>query len=196
MKKVLNVGGHTKVIPLPNYYAGYEHLLLDIDPKGSPDILCDARTLATLEADQFDAVYCSHNLEHYYHHEVRMVLAGFLHVIKDDGFVDIRVPDIGEVMKTCISQGLDIEDALYQSPAGPMTVLDLIYGWSAEIEESGQDFFAHKTGFTPKSLIKALTGAGFVEIYSASASFEVRALAFKQSPGPALRAVLGLPDRQ
>jgi hypothetical protein len=36
----LNVGGNSEAIPLPARYAGFEHLLLDIDPKGSPDILC------------------------------------------------------------------------------------------------------------------------------------------------------------
>jgi hypothetical protein len=29
-----------------------------------PDIVCDARELTTLEEGLFDAVYCSHNLEH------------------------------------------------------------------------------------------------------------------------------------
>ena len=47
MKKVLNVGGNNKSIALPPHYAGFEHLLLDIDPAGSPDIVCDARELTT-----------------------------------------------------------------------------------------------------------------------------------------------------
>ena len=64
MKKVLNVGGNNKAIALPPQYADFDHLLLDIDPKGAPDIVCDARQLTTLAASQFDAVYCSHNLEH------------------------------------------------------------------------------------------------------------------------------------
>jgi len=59
MKKVLNVGGNSKAIPLPPEYAGWDHLLLDIDPKGNPDVVCDARELMTLPAAQFDAVYCS-----------------------------------------------------------------------------------------------------------------------------------------
>jgi hypothetical protein len=56
MKKVLNVGGNSKAIPLPPQYAGFEHLLLDIDPKGQPDVLCDARELSSLEHDQFDMI--------------------------------------------------------------------------------------------------------------------------------------------
>jgi hypothetical protein len=83
VKRVLNVGGHDKRIPLPPQYAGFEQLLLDIDPAVAPDILCDARELSKLESGQFDAVYCAHNLEHYYRHDVPKVLAGFLHVFKD-----------------------------------------------------------------------------------------------------------------
>lgn len=83
-RSVLNVGGNSKAIPLPPQYAGFEHLLLDIDPTGKPDVVCDARALTTLAPGRFDAVYCSHNLEHYLGHEVAYVLAGFLHVLKDE----------------------------------------------------------------------------------------------------------------
>lgn len=193
MKKVLNVGGNSKAIPLPPQYAGFEHLLLDIDPKVSPDIVCDARELTSLDAGDFDAVYCAHNLEHYYRHDVRRVLAGFLHVLKDGGFAHIRVPDIQEVMRVTIERGLDIDDVLYEAPRGPIMVLDVLYGYSVEIERSGQDFFAHKTGFTHKSLVKALKGAGFSKVYAATGNLQVAALAFKGQPDEATLALFGLP---
>ena len=63
--RVLNVGGGSKDIPLPPHYAGWEHVLMDIDPKGQPDLVCDARELPALPAGQYDAIFCSHNLEHY-----------------------------------------------------------------------------------------------------------------------------------
>ncbi len=193
MKKVLNVGGNTKEIPLPPQYAEFEHLLLDIDPKGSPDIVCDARTLKTLDGKQFDAIYCSHNLEHYYRHDVKNVLSGFLHVLKDGGFAEIIVPDIHEVMRVTIERGLDIDDVLYTSPAGPIMVSDVIYGYSVEIERSGQDFFAHKTGFTKKSLIEAVRNAGFEKIFCGAGDLEISALAFKGTPDQATLALFGIP---
>lgn len=192
MRRVLNVGGNSKAIPLPPQYGGFEHLLLDIDPKGSPDIVCDARRLTTLAAGQFDAVYCSHNLEHYYRHEVQGVLAGFLHVLKDGGFAHVRVPDLEEVMRVTLERGLDIDDVLYQSPAGPIMVVDVLYGWGVEIERSGEPFFAHKTGFTQKSLAKALAKAGFSRIYGGVGGFEINAVAFKGTPDPAARELFGL----
>jgi predicted SAM-dependent methyltransferase len=192
--RVLNVGGNSKAIPIPKHYDGWAHLLLDIDPTGEPDIVCDARTMTELPAAQFDAVYCSHNLEHYYRHDGRRVLQGFRHVLKPHGFAEIRVPDILEVMKTCIEGNLDIDDFLYQSPAGPIRVHDVIYGWGKEIEESGQDFFAHKAGFTAKSLTRFLEEAGFAPAFIAErlGQYEIRALAFKQAPTEHQRRLLGL----
>jgi len=193
-KKVLNVGGNNRQIALPPQYADFEHLLLDIDPKGSPDIVCDARELTRLDVGQFDAVYCSHNLEHYYRHDVPRVLAGFLHVLKDGGFAHIRVPDIAEVMRVTIERGLDIDDVLYQSASGPIKVLDVLYGYGVEIEQSGQDFYAHKTGFTEKSLTTAVHRAGFSKWYSAVGNLEINVVAFKGMPDPAAQALFDIRD--
>ena len=194
MKRVLNVGGNSKAIPLPPQYAGWEHHLLDIDPTGRPDIVCDARELATLEPGQYDAIYCSHNLEHYYRHDVARVLAGFRHVLRPDGFAHIRVPDMGEVMRRVVDESLDIEDTLYQSGLGPITVLDVIYGYGRQIESSGCEFFAHKTGFTKKSLTQALVRGGFTHVFASAASLEVAAYAFKQKPGELVLRSLGVAE--
>jgi len=193
MRKVLNVGGNSKDIPLPENYQGWESVLLDIDPRGKPDVLCDARALATLPGAAYDAVYCSHNLEHYYRHEVPKVLAGFRHVLNLQGFAHIRVPDMGEVMRQVVQKSMDIDDVLYQSPAGPITVRDVFYGYGLEIERSGNDFFAHKTGFTQKSLVRMLEGCGFPVVFSTTGNLEVVALAFKQKPDEYARRLFGLP---
>ena len=194
VKRVLNVGGHDKSIPLPRQYADFEQILLDLDPAVGPDILCDARELSKLEPRQFDAVYCAHNLEHYYRHEVSGVLAGFLHILKEEGFAQIIVPDIGEVMRIVAARNLDLEDVLYQSPAGPILVLDVLWGWSAQIQRSGQSFFAHKTGFTERSLVASVQRSGFSKTYSMAGNLEVNVLAFRRMPDGATRALFGLPD--
>ncbi len=193
-RSVLNVGGGSKQIPIPEHYAGWTHLLLDVDPSGKPDIVCDARSLGTLQGEQFDAIYCSHNLEHYYKHDGATVLRGFLHLLKPDGFAEIRVPDLKCVMKRCVETGMDIEDVLYQSGAGPITVRDVIYGWGKQIESSGVDFYAHKTGFTRASLAAALDAAGFghVLVIERHEAFELCALAFKSQPTAQHRSLLGL----
>ena len=194
MRKLLNVGGNSKEIPLPPQYRGFDHVLLDIDPQVLPDIVCDARELHTLQEAQFDAIYCSHNLEHYYRHDVSKVLSGFLHVLKSGGFAHITVPDIHQVMRATIDRGLDIDDVLYESVAGQITVLDVLYGYSAEIERSGKEFFAHKTGFTQKSLATALKRAGFSKGYGMIGNLVVSTLSFKDEPDPEILTLFGIPN--
>ncbi len=194
-KKVLNVGGNSKDIPIPDFYDGWVHHLLDIDPKGNPDIVCDARELFDMPKleNQYDSIYCSHNLEHYYSHDAIKVLRGFNHVLKKDGFVNIRVPDIQAVMQHVVHNNMDINDTLYQAPSGPIMVKDVLYGWGRQIEESGCDFFAHKTGFTVKSLISVLSETGFTYAFSGTANFEIIVFAFKESPDKKRLKSLKLP---
>lgn len=193
--RVLNVGGNSKEIPIPPHFDHWRHDLLDIDPRGKPDLLCDARELATQAAAIYDAIYCSHNLEHYLHHDSKRVLLGFLHVLKDSGFADIRVPDIGQLMRHCTAQNMDLDDVLYTSPAGPIMVRDVLWGFGAMIVKSGNDFYAHKTGFTRKSLTRILEDAGFAEVFideEGAATFEIRAIAFKHAGANPHKAALGI----
>ena len=143
---------------------------------------------------QFDALYCSHNLEHYYKHEGMKVLRGFLHVLKPGGFAEIRVPDLKTVMKHVVAAEMDVEGTMYVVAGVPITVRDVIYGWGKQIEESGVDFYAHKTGFTPSALTAVLEQSGFAHVFVAvwAEAFEVRALAFKTEPTAAQRRLLGL----
>lgn len=194
MRKVLNVGGNRKEGYFPAEYSGWEHVLLDIDPACEPDVLCDARELSSMPGAVYDSVYCSHNLEHYHHHEVSKVLAGFIHVLKPDGFAHIRVPDLGQVMQAMVQRNLDIEDVLYVAPSGPITVRDAIYGYGTEIERSGNDFFSHKTGFTEKSLISILHRAGFTHVFAGSGNLEVEAWAFVNRPSEYAAKLLNLPE--
>lgn len=190
--RVLNVGGGSKQIPIPNWYRGWEQLLLDVDPATGADLVLDARQLTALPGGQFDAVYCSHNLEHYYQHDVGKVLAGFLHVLKPAGFAEIHVPDMQRVMQYCVAHDSDIHGILYESAGGPITVHDVIYGWGRQIAASGVDYYAHKTGFTPHSLREVLLVAGFAEVWvrSPTKDFAVAALAFKQASSATQRAML------
>ena len=194
LRSVLNVGGGSKEIPIPEHYRDWRQLLLDIDSKGKPDIVSDARELTSLAAERFDAVYCSHNLEHYFKHDGVRVLRGFLHVLKATGFAEIRVPDLHCVIRHVVEKRMEIEDILYVSPGGPISVRDVIYGWGRQIELSGVDFYAHKTGFTAKSLLATLEAAGFARVFVQEKpdAFEIRAVAFKAEPSPPDLALLGV----
>ncbi|MBF0125160.1 MAG: methyltransferase domain-containing protein [Magnetococcales bacterium] len=195
MRKVLNVGGNSKDVPIPPHYADWQHILLDIDPAGNPDVICDARELLSLPGSEYDSIYCSHNLEHYYQHDVEKVLKGFMHLLKPSGFAFIRVPDMGVLMRKVAEDDLDLDDKL--SPG--ISVRGFIYG---TIEPGGSDFWTHKTGFTRKTLSLALQAAGFpwvavfggnLSIHYTSSGMEIVAFAFKEQPDEYTSKLLDLP---
>ena len=123
------------------------------------------------------------------------MLHGFLHVLKPDGFAEIRVPDLRAVMQKVVRGNLELNDVLYQSPVGPISVLDILYGLAQEIETSGSDFQQHKAGFTPQLLGQTLENAGFAAIFvfASPDAYECRALAFRNGPTPYHHQLLKLP---
>lgn len=180
--KVLDVGGNNKKLQLPPFFAGWEHLLLDIRPGPDVDFVADARELQRLPAASFDGIFCSHNLEHYYEHDVPKVLAGFLHVLKPGSVVYLVVPDIQNVLTKMVQLRQEPDDVLYVSPVGPVRYCDVIFGFAREIASSGDDHYAHKIGFSPKLLDKTLQRAGYDwrMVRAVPENYEIHALAARQ----------------
>ena len=192
-RRVLNVGGQSRGIQLPGPYATFEQVLLDLDPSVGADIVLDVRELTSLSPQQFDAVYCSHNLEHVRQHEVPVVLAGFRHVLKPGGLAHIIVPDLQELMLACVQQGIDLDGLLYESPMGPITPLDVLYGHGGMIAQSGQDYYAHRTGFSRRTLANVVEASGLGPMFCQQGNLELNLITFNGDPDPELAALFGLP---
>lgn len=178
LKKLLNIGGGSKSIPLPAGYEEYEHVLLDISPGPDVDIVCDARELNKF-GFLFDVIYCAHNLEHYSENDARFILRAMWCALKVGGLVDIIVPNIVYFINQMQLCKHDIEDIAYTSPAGPIRYIDILYGYQQAIEKN--PFMKHSYGFTPKSLENALIKAGFenVRVFVSVDQSEIRAAGFK-----------------
>lgn len=134
---------------------------MDIDPRNTPDFvqsICDMR--GVVEDGSFDAVWSSHCIEHLHDHEVLMALREFKRILREDGFAIVTCPNMDAIAKLLVSE--DIESVAYLSPAGPIKLLDMIFGHSRSIE-AGQTFMTHKTGFTADRLGRLATSAGFAE---------------------------------
>lgn len=191
-KKVLNVGGNNKNTSIPSRYKGWDHVLLDLDLSGEPDLHMDAVDMIELEPEQFDAVYCSQNLEHYYRADIDIVLQGMHHVLKVDGFVEISVPDFEKLIKEVYERKLDIDDTLYEVDLGPITVHDFIFGYEFTKDPIGRELCLHKTAFTQKSLEGFLKKNGFPYVYAANESMEIGMVGFKMKPGSFAREAFGI----
>ena len=140
----------------------------------------------------YDAVYCSHNLEHFHRRDAAKVVRGFRHVLKPEGFVHALVPDLGALFQLVVREKLDVDDQLYVSTAGPIRVRDVIYGFSPMVESSGNDFYLHKTGYTAKSLAALFTANGFPHAFVGSADpVQLIGMFFIQAPNAQTRAMFG-----
>lgn len=190
--KVLNVGGGPSR-QLPPLYEGWDQHLLDIDPNVNPDVCCDAKQMTKhVKPATYDAVFCSHNLEHFYKHEVPTVLNGFLHVLKPRGFVQIAVPNMMAVFEALVHGAKDIDDTWYKAGENPISFHDVIYGWGKQVAQ-GNVYYSHKTGFTEQSLAKALSKARFVKVLTAAdEAGNLHAYAFKNRPDKALLKLVGV----
>lgn len=164
-KTILHVGpGHRQSgakLPTAFLTPAWNEIRLDIDPANEPDILGSMLDMSAVESGSVDAIYSAHNIEHVYVHEVPAVLGEFLRVLKPDGFAVITCPDLQTVCALVAQDKLT--DAAYQSQAGAITPLDILYG-HGEALAHGHFYMAHKCGFTEKTLTAALLAAGFRSI--------------------------------
>lgn len=181
MRKVLHVGCGLATIDKmpPGFRDGtWQEVRFDIDPDVRPDIVGTITDMAGVADGSVDAVYSSHNIEHVYAYEVQGVLAEFRRVLKPGGFAVITCPDI-EVVARHIAEGR-LGEPLYQSPSGPITPLDILYGHGDSLAQ-GFHYMAHKTGFSARTLSDHVKRAGFPILAARSrpASLDVWLIASK-----------------
>lgn len=181
MKKLLHVGcGPQNKDNLKGFNSGeWEEIRFDIDENVKPDIKGTLIDMSLVETASIDAIYSSHNIEHLYSYEVPLALSEFYRVLKPEGIVVITCPDLESVCKSITEIGLT--DVLYNSPAGPISPIDILYGHRGFIS-NGNEYMAHKCGFTYKSLSDAFFTTGFSGVYGGSrpTNFDLWLVAFKQ----------------
>jgi hypothetical protein len=163
-KRVLHVGcGSNRPGKLhPSFNAdGWQEIRLDIDAEVQPDIVACITDMRQVAEASVEAIWSSHNLEHLYAHEVPLALKEFWRVLKPDGFVLITLPDL-QAAAEYVARG-QLEEVIYVSPAGPVSALDMCYGFRPALA-TGNRFMAHKTGFTAATLRQKLVDRGFVDV--------------------------------
>ncbi len=159
---------------------GWFELRCDINPAAKPHIIADMKHLPMLPDYSVDAVWNSHTIEHVYAHEVAATLNEWFRVTKEDGEILMTLPDLQSVAAH-IAEG-KLEDALYTSPAGPISALDVVYGYGKDIE-AGNVYMAHRTGFTAETLGRKLLDCGYHDVVVSVKGFDLWAQGKKPKAG-------------
>lgn len=181
MKLVLDIGSgpsnnsHSRL--RQSVFPDWKAVRYDIDPTTKPDIVGSIVELGkSTKPQSFDAIWSSHVLEHLETHRVQSALDGCRRALRNDGFAIITCPDLMQIAKLIVAgRG---EGAIYNSPAGPITCLDMLFGHNASIA-AGRTYMAHRTAFVPDSLTKRMIEAGFAEVWTAEGrSYDIWAIGF------------------
>ena len=178
-KKVLHVGcgmPNPKKLHATFRSGEWQEIRLDVDPEVRPDIVCDMLDMSIIETASMHAVWSSHNVEHLHAHQVPMAFGEFRRVLKPSGFALITLPDLQSVCRYVAEDKL--EDVLYESPAGPVRPIDVLYGFGPAIAR-GKTYMAHKTGFTATSLRRKPIEAGFANVRTRRRGFDLWAIGSK-----------------
>ncbi len=181
MKTFLHVGcGHHNKSNLEGFNNdNWKEIRFDINKDVKPDIVGSLTNMKSVETASVDALYSSYNIDHIFPHQVPIALREFHRVLKEDGIVVIKCPDIQGVCEAIAQDKL--LDPLYDSPAGPISPIDILFGNRKAIAE-GNEYMAKKGGFTYSVLNGALYEAGFKARYGGRSrkGWELTLVAFKQ----------------
>ena len=139
----------------------WREVRVDVDPRVRPDIVASATDLSQIGDGSIDAIWSSHQVEHLERFEIKACFDEFRRVLKPAGFALIATPDISQIAELILKGRLN--ETVYNSPSGPITPLDMIFGHGASIA-LGNQFMAHKTAHTEESLGDALLASDFAEV--------------------------------
>jgi hypothetical protein len=181
---VLHVGcGSLAEAKLPPNFFGtdWREIRVDAHPEVHPDFIGDLTDMRAISDGLVDAVYSSQAIENLHPQEVPLALREMHRVLKLTGFALTSVPDLQEVARY-IAAG-KLEEPLYTLPAGPVTPLDILYGYRPSMV-SGSAFKAPRTGFSSATLASALIDAGFraALVQRDLVALRLTAIAFRSLP--------------
>ncbi|MCW2286615.1 SAM-dependent methyltransferase [Rhodoblastus acidophilus] len=164
-KIILNAGSGARMAGrLPAIFNEQEwtEVRLDISPANEPDIVGSIVDMRAQVGDAaVDVLYSSHAIEHLYAHEVIPAFREFRRVLKPGGVAIVTCPSLLAICRFILAEGA--EAIAYDSPAGAIRPIDMLYGHS-EFIANGATAMAHRTGFTGQRLGRVAMNAGFSEV--------------------------------
>ena len=158
----------------------WSEVRFDIDVQCNPDILGSMVDMSIIDSESFDAVYSSHNIEHLFYHEAIIAIKEFYRVLNPDGYVFVLCPDLKAACSGVLERGP--HETLYETLDGKsISPIDVLFGWRTAIQ-NGNEFMAHKYGYSEQTLVSAFEQCGFKKIASVSRKdfMDIALIAYKE----------------
>jgi len=125
-----------------------DYINIDCRKECNPDLVCDIKELP-YEPNSIDGVYATDVLEHIPRSLVLSTLESWYKILKVDGFLILRIPNVRRISEKYIEGKIDCNE-----------FSRLIYGGQEE-----NDFANfHKSGFDRETITELLISIGFKEI--------------------------------
>ena len=167
---------------LPKIFSDWTEIRVDASPKVKPDIVADLTDLSSIGDEVADAVWASHCLEHLYAHQQSAALKEIRRILKPSGYAIIITPDLQDLGEAISADR--IEETVATSPAGPITIQDMIYGYGPALAR-GEAGMAHRCAYSPKTAHNRLAEAGLsTHVLAKRPHFQLLCLAFKDDETP------------
>jgi len=150
----------------------------DAEPKIEADYTGHIFKMDAIEDNSIDALWCQQIMQRYYMPHVLEALKEFKRVMRDDALLYINVPD-GQLAAAHLAHE-NFYKPLYETPAGPITAVDIVYGYQKAIL-AGNRHMAHHSVFSLKQLGTLLRDAGFSDVKVHRRGYVIHASAYKHS---------------
>lgn len=129
-------------------------LNVDTRPEAMPDLVARVDSLPMVSDASVDEIEACHLFEHLALHEAHAALREWARVLKPGGRLFLELPNFDACVRIL---GTAVDGAGYDFG------MIGIFGWPPAIESDG-DAMAHRWGWTPATLGKALEAAGFTDV--------------------------------
>jgi SAM-dependent methyltransferase len=157
----------------------WEEIRMDDNAEVHPDIQADMLHMDSVASGSFDAAFTAYSLERMYPHEVLPALRNLHRVLTEDGYLVVHCADLRSAC--ALIAGDKLLEPAYESPAGPVAPLDILYGFRPALA-AGYTRHANKCGFTARALTGTLAQAGFGSVWMTvyASSYTITAIASKK----------------
>lgn len=157
---------------------GWHVVSVDTHEDQKPNYVGSITQLSMIGDQSVDAVWCPHVMQKLFAFQIPMALKEACRVLKYNGVFYMTVPD-AQIASAYFAHNRATE-TLYHSPAGPVTPMDLLFGFQPVIQR-GNTSLTHHCAFTSESLATLMRESGFSNVQIKRDNYELQVMAIRQA---------------